>query len=82
MSANLFDRAAHLSELLLIMHLLQMIFQPRNFLMQRPDLLAGGLLLVALLQLLELLRGLAQDVVGDVAQPEPLAIGGRAGSDY
>ena len=63
------------------MHLMQMAFQARNFLVQGADLLlpppagrcpAGSL---------QLLRGLVEDVIGDVAQVERLPVCGSSGPD-
>jgi hypothetical protein len=56
---ELIDSRSRVAELLLSMHLLQGLFQAGNFLMQRPDLMLGGVLLVALLHHRELFRRLA-----------------------
>jgi hypothetical protein len=53
------DRTARTDELLLILHLLDIAFQALNFLMQGADLLPRRPQLVTLLDLLQLLRGLA-----------------------
>src|SRR5204863_37128 len=61
---------------LVSMHLLHGLLQGLDLLVQRPDLLTGRLLLVAHLELAELVRGLAEDVIRDVAQADLLAVGG------
>src|SRR5436190_11446274 len=70
------DRGPGLDELLVSMHLLHGLLQGLDLLVQRPDLLTGRLLLVAHLELAELVRGLAEDVIRDVAQADLLAVGG------
>jgi hypothetical protein len=52
------DGGPRLDELLVSMHLLHGLLQVLDLLVQRPDLLAGRLLLVAHLELAELVRGL------------------------
>jgi hypothetical protein len=65
---ELIDLGTRVRELLRSMHLRQLIFQAPNFLVQGTDLAGLGLLRIAHLDLLELLRALAQHVVGDIAQ--------------
>ena len=72
--SELVDSAPRVGELLRSLPLLQGCFKPCNFLMQCADLLRRRGLLVALLDLLQLFRRLAQHMIGNIAHADRLAV--------